>query len=117
MKEYEDKLSLRTFEHVEDALQTRGVVVCLSSHRRWRSRMHGDRAADVADETWPLIGEDSWRSLATAVEDKTERATLREPSLLLAGSVALISFASIVGFYWAFLTAMKAVIALSVPLF
>lgn len=114
MMGYEDELSLRTFEHVEDALQTRGVVVCLSSHRRWRSRMHGNRTADLSDETRPLIGEDSRRSLAPAAEDKTDRATMREPSAWLAGSVALILFAAIIAFYWALLAAVKGVIALSV---
>ncbi|MDH4440998.1 MAG: hypothetical protein QE284_11495 [Rhizobium sp.] len=117
MMDYEDELSLRTFEHVEDMPQTRGVVVCLSSHRRWRARTHWDRTDTLADEASSFIGEESWKPLPPTVEAHTEKPKVCEPSLWFAGLVALISFAAIIAFYWAFLAAVKAVIALSVAHF
>jgi hypothetical protein len=117
MKRYEDELSLRTFEQGEDAPHARGVVVCLSSHRHWRSRTHSDRPDDLTDRGRLFTTGESGKSLPPVIEREGESTTLREPSLWLAGSAAIILFGSIIGLYWAFLTAAKAVLALSIAQF
>jgi hypothetical protein len=102
MAEYTDEFSLRRLKSDEEGPQEYGVVVCLQAHRRWRSQRSSDHCGDIADEIDPL-GAQSWHSVQSATE---EIVLIREPSLWLAGSVALISFALIIGLYWAFTTAI-----------
>lgn len=113
MIEYENQLSSRSVKHVEDRSEKRGVVVYLSSHRRWQSRTCWDRADYLAGQTDPFYDEESCSPPLPVIAGNTEIPAIREPSLWLAGLVALISFASIIGLYWACTLAIEQVIALS----
>ncbi|MDK1374751.1 MULTISPECIES: hypothetical protein [unclassified Sinorhizobium] len=117
MIDYKEEESSPILNNIEDGPRNRGVVVCLSSHRRWRSRNLWDRTCDLADEADPLRGEESWSPRPAVVENETEILPIGEPSLWLAGLVALISFASIIGFYWALTATIKVGITLSLAHF
>lgn len=113
MVDHEEELSAQTLKCAEDDPQNRGVVVCLSTHRRWRSRCSWDQVGGPDDESTPVMGAEDWQPQSPIMKEETETATVQEPGLWLAGLVALMSFALIIGLYWASTAAIKAAIALS----
>ena len=110
MTEYESEL--QTAKRSEEEQQGRGVVVCLSSHRRWRpsSRRKSEGSASSEGEVATIVEEATFKALQPVMEATTETTPTREPSFWLAGLVALMSFAAVIGFYCVLLEMIKSII-------
>ena len=113
MAECKDELVRRDALHGEEQAGGDCVVVSLEAHRRWRSRHLWDETRDFNDEPDPLIDGEGWIPEWSAAEEKTETVLKQEPSLCLAGMVALTAFGLIVGLYWVFTAAMAALVDFS----
>ncbi|MBU1314655.1 MAG: hypothetical protein KJ947_25635 [Alphaproteobacteria bacterium] len=109
MTEYESEL--QTAKRSEEEQQGRGVVVCLSSHRRWRpsSPRKSEGSASSEGEVAAIVEEATFKALQPVMEATTE-TPIREPSFWLPGLVALMSFAAVIGFYCVLLEMIKSII-------
>lgn len=115
MAEHKDEFTLFSSKHGEDGLPRHGVVVCLASHRRWRAR-HCLGPGNFPDNRDMSIEDECWRAMPPATGERGDLMT-QEPSLWLAGLVALISFALIVGLYWGFAAGLTMLLRFTVAQF
>ncbi len=104
MTEYENEISQAPLQRAVERSRWDDVVVELSSHRRWRSRDHGNGGTAFFDEARPVVEMEA----VPAAPPPAESSPVGVTSLWPAGILALLSSGLILGLYGALVVAIKA---------
>lgn len=102
-----------TLKRAEDELQSQGVVVYLSSHRRWLSDNRRTGEGNPASDVGPIVEEPNVTDLQPVTEATPETTPIRERNFWLSGLVALMSFAAVIAFYCVLLEMLKSISGVS----
>lgn len=102
----QDEGSRDVLQRADKSPLQRGVVVDLSLHRRWRSRVHQNGGSTVIEEARSLAEEDAVPAAPPAADISPVPVT----SCWAAGVAALLSIGLILGLYCILLAAIKALV-------